>query len=262
MLGDEIKKNTVLLVGAKTNYLLISLKDRLSETSLKVNVFSADVDTINKIDQNAKAVILYADMAMIQDQQALVYLKDMILERDIPIFIIGSREELDEIKEIIPEHIIQEEFGTPVNVREIAEKIERFIASTVSVPKKKLLVVDDSSIMLHNLKGWLSDKYQVTLADSGIAAIKCISLNRPDLIILDYEMPICDGKQVLQMIRSEMEFADIPVIFLTGRGDRESVMEVMALKPAGYLLKSMRPIEIIQAINEFFEKQKGKLLEK
>ena len=92
--------------------------------------------------------------------------------------------------------------------------------------------------------------------------IKCISLNRPDLIILDYEMPICDGKQVLQMIRSEMEFADIPVIFLTGRGDRESVMEVMALKPAGYLLKSMRPIEIIQAINEFFEKQKGKLLEK
>ena len=41
MLGDEIKKNTVLLVGAKTNYLLISLKDRLSETSLKVNVFSA-----------------------------------------------------------------------------------------------------------------------------------------------------------------------------------------------------------------------------
>ena len=83
MLGDEIKKNTVLLVGAKTNYLLISLKDRLSETSLKVNVFSADVDTINKIDQNAKAVILYADMAMIQDQQVLVYLKDMILERRI-----------------------------------------------------------------------------------------------------------------------------------------------------------------------------------
>ena len=112
------------------------------------------------------------------------------------------------------------------------------------------------------IKRFLEDKYDVATAISGNLALRFLQKKHTDLVLLDYEMPICDGKQVLQMIRSEMEFADIPVIFLTGRGDRESVMEVMALKPAGYLLKSMRPIEIIQAINEFFEKQKGKLLEK
>ena len=76
--------------------------------------------------------------------------------------------------------------------------------------------------------------------------------NRPDLVLLDYEMPIVDGKQVLEMIRSEHDFADIPVIFLTSREDQESKEAAMALKPEGYLLKSMEPGEIVKAIDEFF----------
>ena len=87
-------------------------------------------------------------------------------------------------------------------------------------------------------------------------AIKYLSTNRPDLVLLDYEMPILDGRQVLQMIRSEIEFADIPVIFLTSKGDRESVMQVMALKPDGYLLKTLPPEEIRQSVDNFFERQK------
>ena len=88
-------------------------------------------------------------------------------------------------------------------------------------------------------------------------AIKYLSTNRPDLVLLDYEMPIVDGKQVLGMIRSEMEFADIPVIFLTSKGDRESVLQVMSLKPEGYLLKTMPPADIINAVDEFFAKRKA-----
>ena len=122
--------------------------------------------------------------------------------------------------------------------------------------KKIVLVVDDSGAVLRNVKGWLEDKYQVVLANSGTMAIKYLSTNRPDLVLLDYEMPILDGRQVLQMIRSEIEFADIPVIFLTSKGDRESVMQVMALKPDGYLLKTLPPEEIRQSVDNFFERQK------
>ena len=122
--------------------------------------------------------------------------------------------------------------------------------------KKKILVVDDSGAMLRNVKGWLEEQYQVILANSGAMAIKYLAMNRPDLVLLDYEMPVVDGKQVLEMIRSEHEFADIPVIFLTSKGDRESVMKVMALKPEGYLLKTMEPAQIIKSVNDFFEKQK------
>ncbi len=117
-------------------------------------------------------------------------------------------------------------------------------------------MVDDSGAMLRNVKGWLEDKYQVILANSGAMAIKYLALNRPDLVLLDYEMPICDGRQVLEMIRAETEFSDIPVIFLTGKNDRESVLKVTALNPEGYLLKSMEPKQIVNAIDKFFAKEK------
>ena len=76
-----------------------------------------------------------------------------------------------------------------------------------------------------------------------------IADNKPDLILLDYEMPVTSGPQVLEMIRSETKVDSIPVIFLTGKGDRESVMKVLALKPDGYLLKSAAPGELVEAIN-------------
>ena len=50
------------------------------------------------------------------------------------------------------------------------------------------------------------------------------------------------------------ELADIPVIFLTGRNDLESVQKVLSLKPAGYLFKAMNPSEIRKNIDTFFEK--------
>ena len=48
-------------------------------------------------------------------------------------------------------------------------------------------------------------------------AIKYLALNIPDLILLDYEMPIVDGRQFMQMIREDTEFQNIPIIFLTGK---------------------------------------------
>ena len=60
------------------------------------------------------------------------------------------------------------------------------------------------------------------------------------------------------MLRSEKAFEEIPVIFLTGRRDPESMIKVMPLKPAGYLIKSSKPAEIKKEIDTFFEKKKAK----
>ena len=76
-------------------------------------------------------------------------------------------------------------------------------------------------------------------------------------MLLDYEMPVLDGKQVLEIVRSEQEFAKVPVIFLTNKNDRESVSKVTSLRPNGYLLKTMPPEDIVAAIDAFFMKQKG-----
>ena len=88
-----------------------------------------------------------------------------------------------------------------------------------------------------------------------MAAIRAITLNKPDLILLDYEMPVCDGIQVLEMLHSENAFSDIPVIFLTARGDQESVKKVLSLKADGYLLKYLQPMEIKRRIDDFFNRE-------
>lgn len=122
--------------------------------------------------------------------------------------------------------------------------------------KKKILVVDDSEFMLQKMALLLGNDYSVLGATSSMSAIQSIVLNRPNLILLDYEMPICDGRQTLEMIRAEKTTADIPVMFLTGRGDRESVKKVVSLKPAGYLVKTMPDEDIKKAVDSFFAKEK------
>ncbi len=118
--------------------------------------------------------------------------------------------------------------------------------------KHKILVVDDSEFMRCRIRQLLADRYDLLESDSSISAIKMIAVNRPDLVLLDYEMPICDGKQALEMIRSDKDIADIPVMFLTGRSDKESVKNVKALKPEGYLLKTMPDDFIKKTIEDFF----------
>ncbi len=71
-------------------------------------------------------------------------------------------------------------------------------------------------------------------------------------------MPVCDGPMVLEMMRSDSNLANIPVIFLTGKSDRDSVNKVLEMRPAGYLLKSMNPYQLVKAVEHFFEQQKVK----
>lgn len=122
--------------------------------------------------------------------------------------------------------------------------------------KKKILVVDDSDFMRGRIVKLLEDDYEMLEANSSLTAIKNLGANRPDLIILDYEMPVCDGRQTLEMIRSEKDTADIPVIFLTGKGDRESIRKVIELKPEKYLLKTMSDDDVKKNIDDFFAKRK------
>lgn len=61
--------------------------------------------------------------------------------------------------------------------------------------------------------------------------------HKPDLILLDYLMPACNGADVLKTIQSREDTKDIPVLFLTGQSDMSTVTECLALNPAGYIVK-------------------------
>ena len=156
-------------------------------------------------------------------------------------------------------------FLRPYNVEKIAERMNAALekkmedpvfAKTYEVEEPKLrrtiLIVDDNPTSLRTLKNALQDGFKVYMADSGVSALKFLDDRLPDLILLDYEMPVLNGPQFLHIIRERRQLQDIPVIFLTGKSSREAVQEVMNLKPEGYLLKSTPTDEIVKKLNEFF----------
>lgn len=148
--------------------------------------------------------------------------------------------------------------GTSIVTENAVKEVSEYLLSNEKQNeenfKKKILIIDDSDTVCLAMQELLGADYEVTSVKSGLAGIRCMTLNRPDLVLLDYEMPVCDGVQVLEMIRAEEDFAKIPVFFLTGRVDKGSVARVMPLRPEGYLLKSQQPEDIKKNIDGYFRK--------
>ena len=159
----------------------------------------------------------------------------------------------------ISDTLPNEEDGTFISNENAMEQVEKYldqskIQKAAISNQKKILVVDDSAFMLKTMQELLGKYYDVSVATSGLSALRSIILNKPDLVLLDYEMPVCNGNQILAMLRSEKEFADTPVVFLTSNVDKKSVEKVLELKPQGYLSKLL-PLETLKRrIDVFFEK--------
>lgn len=119
-------------------------------------------------------------------------------------------------------------------------------------PREKLhvLVVDDNAMLLRNIKSILEKKYSVAVAPSGFHAFVSMGKKKPDLILLDYEMPEINGKAVLEKLQAEEEFAEIPVVFLTAADTKEIVYELLSLRPAGYILKPVEPKYLYEKLEE------------
>ena len=247
---------TIMLVAEARNFLLASMQEQLEALEHKVLISDANIDALSKVTEPMDAILIYAGDELLEEQKALIYLRDKAVENNLAVFMCGAEDEISELKQIFSRSIASKIFYRPIDVKKLTQEVSEYLTEMTRTVRKKILVVDDSGAMLRSAKSWLEEKYQVILANSGMMAIKYLGSNRPDLILLDYEMPVCDGRQVLEMIRADEDSRDIPVIFLTGKDDRESVINVMALHPQGYLLKTLPPEVIVQNIDDFFASRK------
>lgn len=115
---------------------------------------------------------------------------------------------------------------------------------------KKILIIDDSSIQLKMMEGILQNNYELLMTTSGLEGMDIAKKEKPDLIFLDYDMPVMDGQVILKHLREKDETRGIPVVFLTGVNNREDVTEVLKLRPDGYLLKPVEPNRLYETIHK------------
>lgn len=175
------------------------------------------------------------------------HLIDIILSRPITIAAITDKitrllRRIEEEKEEEREKLAKEAEKAEQKTAEVSEQQ----VNKAGGGKKHILVVDDDKNILKLLKAALEDRYEVTAIGGGRMALKFLETKTPDLIFLDYQMPIENGPEVFRKLRKIETAKDIPVVFLTGIAEREKITEVLSLKPQGYLLK---PIDM-ERVNE------------
>jgi len=231
-----------------TNYFQVQVcidNIELIKGMLKIN--KPDVIVINLMDMDAAQLDIFS---MIK----LDYF-------DIPAICLGTPADPAEFVHVIKDahFMVLKTFENRESILEVIYKelhidyeVETSIIAKSFGKKKYVLIVDDSPIQLRTMNEMLKDKYEVGMATSGVKALTMIGQRLPDAIFLDYDMPICDGRMTLQMIREIEEAKEIPVIFLTGIKDREHIQAVLELHPAGYLLKPATARTVMGALQKIF----------
>ncbi len=246
--------NTLLLISSGSTFMVDALSNGLKDVGINVIKTQPKINELEQFKDGPEVFLFYLGSYIEDISNVLVYLKDMCLEKDKILCTIGDMSEYNILIRNVPASLIKQHYERPLNIKDVSDKMLEIISMNDTLSRRKrVLLVDDDPTFLSLTKGWLDTDYRVTIVNSGMQAITYLASNKPDLILLDYEMPVTSGPQVLEMIRSESGTQDIPVIFLTGKGDKESVMKVVALKPNGYLLKTLKREELLKAVKDYFD---------
>ncbi|AFZ53537.1 response regulator [Cyanobacterium aponinum UTEX 3222] len=119
----------------------------------------------------------------------------------------------------------------------------------VNPEESVILIVDDLKQNLKLLNIILeSAHYQTSLALSGKDALERLKVLNPDLILLDLMMPDISGLEVCRRIKSNPEYEDIPVIFLTASVEENHLIEAYSLGANDYVNKPFRKPELLARI--------------
>lgn len=251
--------NNIIIIEESESFILKSISNRLVDKGYKCTTIPWDVNEIVNNVESDDVVIAYIDDESEISSSALQYLRDMVIGTKCRLYFAGHKEEIDNVVKRYNFLEVAGKFCRPINVDEVAEKIAVATDNDPMLARKHILVVDDSGTMLTTIQEWLGGDYRVSIVNSAMNAIAFLNKNIPDLILLDYEMPGCSGPQLHEMLRADSRTEKIPVFFLTGKDDAESVKQVLALRPEGYLLKTMPKEFIIERVNIFFSELREQL---
>lgn len=115
---------------------------------------------------------------------------------------------------------------------------------------KKILLVDDSSTSRLTARMLLAERgsYVLTSACDGVEGVEKAIAERPDLILMDIEMPRLNGLEACKLLKQNAVTRGIPVILLTMRGEEPSVQQGFAVGCSDFLTKPVKEHELIEAI--------------
>lgn len=260
---SKLKNIDIVVVMFQYSVIIKSIERKLTELECRFTTVSEGLEYNFEREGKYANLILFYLPPDINDEAAkpglVRKLCRTVLERGQKAVLIGeSKYQADFLAEI-PKIKKYPWINRPIDMKALEDAlVQEMEREEIPERKKRILIVDDDPSYAKMIREWIKTDYRVDIVTAGMQAItfllKVPEDDRIDMILLDYEMPVVDGPQVLQMLRQESATADIPVVFLTGNCTREAVSRVMALKPEGYILKSTSKADLMDFLEKKFYK--------
>ena len=118
-----------------------------------------------------------------------------------------------------------------------------------------ILIVEDEAhirkVLEYNLK---LDGFEVYMAEDGATGLQLVREKKPDVILLDWLMPVMNGLQVLAELKADNSTEDIPVFMLTAKGMLNDVTLALETGADNYITKPFNPVQLGKIIREKLEK--------
>lgn len=247
----------IVFTAPKETFIVRVLSGKAQDAGFTCEFVPFHINELNAVSEDTRLIVVYLEDDVTPEENVLHFLADNLSEKEAQLILVGGNDGVNFASSHLPQDLIYAAFLRPVDNEKFVKSItEYYDLIDAGEFRKSILIVDDDPQYLTLVRQWLSVDYKVALASSGIQAIKYLGRNKVDLILLDHEMPVTSGPQVLSMLRSETETKDIPVMFLTGKSDKESVMQVLSLHPEGYFLKTIQRKELLEELKKYFSTHK------
>ena len=254
--GVTIKNTnyTVLFIGDDSGIIGRGITRALEDVGFEVILIPDIPEVILNHRADSNIVIYYPSGASDHIKVISTMLAEMCRDDEKLLCLAGEPLDITTAQDIHGKEYISSVYPRPINLDRMAADISEYhYTHWGDEQTRTILVIDDDPDFLHIMENWLSSLYNVDCSHSGLNALKYLDTKRPDLILLDYEMPGMNGEMVMQKIRSNPANERIPIIFLTGMNDKEGVMKILEQRPDGYLLKSLPREKLLESLFSFFE---------
>jgi len=122
----------------------------------------------------------------------------------------------------------------------------------------QVLLVDDSPLMRRSMKKAMNqvgvDDSDILEAGNGQEALRVLSRNHVDLILLDLNMPVMDGETFLRVVRHESRFDHVPIVIVSTESNRGRLDCLRDMGISGYLHKPFEPEDLRGLVGDVLER--------
>lgn len=129
-----------------------------------------------------------------------------------------------------------------------SDAIKQFAGADSS---KKILAVDDKPEIVSFVSSALIGHYKVVGVTGGLAALNALELHHPDLFILDIDMPKMDGYELAKKIRSNKNYENAPIIFLTGTSSKERITKAIEAGGNDFIVKPVSQATLLTKVGKY-----------